>query len=706
MSVKILAPPTAPLAEEDAGVDHERASVSSSSVDEGLVLTDDKELQQLEHLPPRQSALAEQTHSGRAPSASTTSAGAAVIFSPEDRRHGVATRGASFDQIQLHQHEVNSCRCCLCGVSLTDENKPGENNSSTVCLNCLKQEALSALNADGKSSGFPTLCQVKMCKGCHRYAAPSGGTANSSGSQTKHWLKCDWESRELLGLCLKSLCHSCNHLSTSSRESLAGGGSVAGSTCSGSAKSSGTSSGAASVALLYQGLSPNDITDAMFLYTEPHSRRIKVRVTIPTKTAVGGASSATSSFQNLLETQREVEYVVKTEQCPDCAREYTPHTWTFLIQVRLKKSKYTTSSAYTRRVFSKLEQIILEKQNNEIVQHLVKTDLQDSSADFYFRNKIHANSFCELVSKNFLLDEKKESKTLIKYDEQNAFSRYKFTTLLSLTPILKWDLVCVTQPKLLSKHRIKIKNVADLQKQSSSRVLLCVNSRNAKLELLDSNSGKLYVCHDSKGLLTIADKSAVKEFTIMDIEHNFYTGNRNRSSSCTSTGAVAAGSEFCMTSMASVSRTSDLGTTEDGNQVHGVHLISKFGTRTTSAGGGGAAAAGAGLTTSRAGATSVSSSDNNATTRRTSIVPLPAAQEEHLQNNPTAGDVAMRQKRPDHNQHGQGFAQLDVSDEVYGYDLRCLVRSELEEIAQEGNKNGDELNVAWNIPPVVLCYKV
>lgn len=54
------------------------------------------------------------------------------------------------------------------------------------------------------------------------------------------------------------------------------------------------------------------LVDAIWVWTEPHSLRLKVRLTVRTE------------VQNVTIQQRVlVELVVKFKQCPDCNREYT-----------------------------------------------------------------------------------------------------------------------------------------------------------------------------------------------------------------------------------------------------------------------------------------------------------------------------------------------------------------------------------------------
>lgn len=73
------------------------------------------------------------------------------------------------------------------------------------------------------TEGIPKQAAVNWCKGCSRYLAPP-----------TQWVICDMESRELLAICLRKL----------------------------------------------KGLSKVRLIDAGFIWTEPHSKRLRVKLTI------------------------------------------------------------------------------------------------------------------------------------------------------------------------------------------------------------------------------------------------------------------------------------------------------------------------------------------------------------------------------------------------------------------------------------------
>ena len=115
------------------------------------------------------------------------------------------------------------------------------------------------------SQGITKEGVINQCRNCRRYQRPP-------------WVYAERESKELLALCLRKI----------------------------------------------RGLKDVKLVDAGFLYTEPHSRRIKVKVTISKE--INKGVSVQETFV--------VEFTEHFQQCEDCQKEFTPHTWGAVVQVR------------------------------------------------------------------------------------------------------------------------------------------------------------------------------------------------------------------------------------------------------------------------------------------------------------------------------------------------------------------------------------
>lgn len=111
------------------------------------------------------------------------------------------------------------------------------------------------------------------------------------------------------------------------------------------------------------------IIDASFIWTEPHSRRIKVKITIQQE-----------AFQGTIVQQTfEVEYVVASQQCDDCKKSYTHNTWRASVQVRQKVPH--------KRTFLYLEQLILKAGAHKDTVNIKEAK---DGLDFYFAQRNHA----------------------------------------------------------------------------------------------------------------------------------------------------------------------------------------------------------------------------------------------------------------------------------------------------------------------------
>ena len=66
------------------------------------------------------------------------------------------------------------------------------------------------------------------------------------------------------------------------------------------------------------------LVDAGFIWTEPHSKRLKVKVTVQAEVLNGA----------ILQQSFVVEYVVENNMCPDCQKQNAnPNTWVAAVQV-------------------------------------------------------------------------------------------------------------------------------------------------------------------------------------------------------------------------------------------------------------------------------------------------------------------------------------------------------------------------------------
>ncbi|KAI5818753.1 NMD3 family-domain-containing protein [Pyronema omphalodes] len=295
------------------------------------------------------------------------------------------------------------------------------NNGTAMCEDCIR------LNVD-ISEGIQREASIHYCNGCERWLQPP-----------QHWVSCTLESKELMALCLRRL----------------------------------------------RGLQKVRLVDASFIWTEPHSKRIKLKIKVQ------------DAFQSTFLVQTfEVEFVVVYTQCPDCAKSYTPNTWRACVQVRQKVPH--------KRTFLYLEQLILK--HNAHKDTISIREAKDG-LDFFYAQRNHAVNMVDFLSSVTPVRSQKSSE-LISQDIHTSTKSYKFTYSVEIVPICKDDLVCVPQKLARSMGNIP-------------QLLLCTRV-GATLHLMDPNT--LQVAEIANQVYwrspfsSLANVSELTEYCVLNVE--------------------------------------------------------------------------------------------------------------------------------------------------------------------------------------------
>lgn len=213
------------------------------------------------------------------------------------------------------------------------------------------------------TDGISRQVALPHCRNCGRYNKPP-------------WTHCEPESRELLGMCLKRV----------------------------------------------RGIGKEvRLVDASFIWTEEHSKRIKVKITVQKEIATG----------SVLQQTMVCEFNIINQQCEDCQKSFTPHIWNAIVQVRQKVPH--------RRTLCYLEQLILKHDAHEKVISLKETR---EGMDFHFSQRSHGQRFSDFVQ-SFIPAKLKTSKHLVSYDANSNNYHYKYTIQSELCPVCTDDLVAI-----------------------------------------------------------------------------------------------------------------------------------------------------------------------------------------------------------------------------------------------------------------------
>nr|XP_002735759.1 PREDICTED: 60S ribosomal export protein NMD3-like [Saccoglossus kowalevskii] len=236
-----------------------------------------------------------------------------------------------------------------------------ESNPANMCVSCIRTQV-------DITEGIPKQGVIYFCKNCERYLQPP-----------ESWVVCTLESRELLSLCLKKL----------------------------------------------KGLNKVNLVDAGFIWTEPHSKRLKVKLTIQ-KEVLGGT---------VLQQVFVVEFMVHYQMCSDCHRVEAKDFWKACVQVRQKTTH--------KKTFFYLEQLILKHRAHTST---VNIKAHHDGLDFYYEGKQDARKLVEFLQ-TVVPCRYQTSQRLISHDTHNNTYNYKTTYSVEIVPICKDNIVCLP-PKL------------------------------------------------------------------------------------------------------------------------------------------------------------------------------------------------------------------------------------------------------------------
>lgn len=231
-------------------------------------------------------------------------------------------------------------------------------NPSNMCAGCL-QTHVDITTAVIKEG------TVLFCKYCERYLHPPN-----------YWMVATLESKELLTLCLKRI----------------------------------------------KGLQKVHLVDACFLWTEPHSRRLKVKLVVQKELFAG----------TIIQQTAVVEFIVMIQMCPTCQKtEAGQDAWVAKVQARQKVDH--------KRTFFYLEQLILK---NKMHEQAMKIDEQTDGIDFSYAHRRQA-----LQMLDFLVSvapiKWQHSEQLVSHDSKSNTANVRHTYMLEIAPLCREDLVCL-----------------------------------------------------------------------------------------------------------------------------------------------------------------------------------------------------------------------------------------------------------------------
>lgn len=297
-----------------------------------------------------------------------------------------------------------------------------ESNPANMCVACLR----SVVDI---TEGIPKQGVLYFCRKCERYQQPPD-----------HWISAQLESRELLSICLKRI----------------------------------------------KGLNKVRLIDAGFVWTEPHSMRIKVKLTIQ-KEVMNGA---------VLQQVFVVEFTVQNFQCADCHRIEAKDYWRAVVQIRQKTDH--------KKTFFYLEQLILKHKAH---WNTINIKPAHDGLDFYYGKKDDAKKMVEFLT-SVVPCKHQSAQELVSHDVRNNTYNYKHTFSVTIVPVCKDNIVCL--PKKLATQLGNISPICVCYKVTQTVHLIDPNT----LQVADM-SGAVYW---RSPFISLCSPKQLIEYMVMQVD--------------------------------------------------------------------------------------------------------------------------------------------------------------------------------------------
>lgn len=236
---------------------------------------------------------------------------------------------------------------------------PMPRNAANTCARCLRARV-------DVTEGAPRHAVVVYCPSCSSYHEPP-----------RHWTRAAPESPELMQLLLRRVQRPLPRLGIS-------------------------------------------LSAAEFVFTEPHSKRLRLRLRLRREVLRGVA----------LEQDHAVEFAVHDLLCDACGRARAdPDKWCAVVQLRQRGSH--------RRTLLHLEQRLASL---GAADSAIRVDATSGGLDFFFASRSHAASLVALMA-SLAPARTETAKQLVSHDTKSNSYRYRHAFSVELCPVCRDDLV-------------------------------------------------------------------------------------------------------------------------------------------------------------------------------------------------------------------------------------------------------------------------
>lgn len=301
---------------------------------------------------------------------------------------------------------------------------PIQPNPANMCSGCIRSRV-------DITEGITRTSTLYQCKFCERYFVPPNA-----------WARAELESKELLSIALKKL----KPCMTKVR-----------------------------------------LTDACFVWTESHSKRVKVKLTIQKEVFTS----------TILQQSFVVEFSIHNQVCDDCRRAEAKDFWRACVQVR-QKSEFKKTLFY-------LEQLILKHGAH---QNCTGVKPVPTGIDFFFAQIQDARRLVDFLN-TVLPCRYHYAQELVSHDTKNNTYDYKHTFCVEIVPVCRDNVVCL--PKKLAQ-----------QLGNMSQIVMCLRVTNV-ITLIDQNNLQMADVNSQlfwrEPFESLCQPKTLTEFYVIDVEY-------------------------------------------------------------------------------------------------------------------------------------------------------------------------------------------
>ena len=282
------------------------------------------------------------------------------------------------------------------------------------------------------TKGIPRETVIYSCRGCGRFLAPP-------------WTAAALESPQLMAICLKKI--------PALRKKV-------------------------------------KLIDADFVWTEAHSKRLKIKITIQKEV-----------HNVILEQKLVVTFVVTNQTCDECTKQVSNNTWSAVVQLRQKTNH--------KRTILFLEQLMLKHgaHRNATGIQSVHGATTGGGLDFFFRERNHARTFISFVE-HAVPCRTTQARQLATHDSHSNEYSFKYTFLTEIVPVCRDDLIVM--PQKTAKNLGDMGNLAVVT--SVSKVVHVIDPVTMKRGEIDK------VKFFKAPFRSICTRERLVEFIVIDVE--------------------------------------------------------------------------------------------------------------------------------------------------------------------------------------------